>query len=74
MAALKSNEIPRILIGGTSYISIQGTLDFLAKRRTLMLEQVCVRGLPLGDTEFLRGQLFELEIIKHAIQSPPQVS
>jgi hypothetical protein len=68
-----ASKIERISLGGRVYLDMDSCLDFLAKRRTLMLEQVCVRGIPLGDTEFLRGQLFELEIIKHAIQSPPQV-
>lgn len=73
MAPPKSNGLTRILIGGTSYISVQDMLDFLAARATLTLEGLRTRGLPLGDTEFLRGQSFEQEILKHAIQ-PPQVS
>ena len=67
------SEIPRILIGGTNYVSVQLVLDFLAARATLVAEGLRVKNTPLGDTEFLRGQSFELELLKHAIQ-PPQVS
>lgn len=67
-------SIQRISLGGQDYVSVQSLLDFLAKRSTLSFDELRRRGTPLGDTEFLRGQSFELEIIKHAIQPPTQVS
>lgn len=67
------SRIERISLGGRDVIYVQSLLDFLTARATLTLEGLRARGLPLGDTEFLRGQSFEQEILKHAIQ-PPQVS
>jgi hypothetical protein len=62
--------IERVSLGGRDFIAVQSLLDFISIRATLTIEGIRVRGTPLGDTEFLRGQSFEQEIIKHAIQSP----
>jgi hypothetical protein len=68
------SKIVTISLGGKTYLDRDSCLDFLSTRATLVTEGLRVRNTPLGDTEFLRGQSFEIEIIKHAIQSPPQVS
>ena len=66
------SKIVTISLGGKTYLDRDSCLDFLSTRATLVAEGLRIRNTPLGDTEFLRGQSFELEIIKHAIQ-PPQV-
>jgi hypothetical protein len=68
-----ASKIERISLGGRVYLEQQSLLDFLTGRSTLIIEELRRRGTPLGDTEFLRGQSFEQELLKHAIQSPPQV-
>jgi len=68
------SKIKGVSLGGSYYLSQQDLLDFLSKRGTLVAEELRVRGTPLGDTEFLRGQSFELEILKHAILPPAQSS
>ena len=67
-------KIVTISLGGKTYLDCSRLLDFLVVRDRLIIEELRRRGTPLGDTEYLRGQSFELEIIKHAIQSSPQVS
>ena len=67
-----ASKIERISLGGRTYLGQQSLLDFLTERSTLIIEELRRRGTPLGDTEFLRGQSFEQELLKHAIQ-PPQV-
>ena len=68
------SKIERVSLGGRDYLCSQSLLDFLTARSTLIIEELRRRGLPPGDTEFLRGQSFEQEILKHAIQPPSQVS
>lgn len=69
-----ADQIKIILLGGASYVCAEDLLDFLEKRVTLVTKQMLTRGTPLGDTEFLRGQYFEQENIKHAISTPTQVA
>ena len=57
-------------MGGKLYLDQEVLLDFLAERARLVVEGLRVKNTPLGDTEYLRGQSYELEIIKNAI-SPP---
>lgn len=64
------SKIERISLGGRDVIYVQNLLDFLANRARLTLEGLRARGLPIEDTEFLRGQSFEQEILKHAILPP----
>jgi len=68
------SSIEQISLGGKNWLSADSLLAFLAERGRLTLEQLRCRGLPIEDTEFLRGQSFEQEILKHAIQPPTQVS
>ncbi len=63
-------KVVTISLGGRSYLDCESLLDFLAERGKLITEELRRRGTPLGDTEFLRGQFFEQEKIKHVI-SPP---
>lgn len=67
-------ELQVISLGGLDYLSVPDLLDFLSERGTLVTEQLGVRATPLTDTEFLRGQFFEQEIIKNAILPPAQTT
>ena len=69
-----ASKIVMISMGNKTYLDRDSCLDFLAWRSTLIIEELRRRNLPLGDTEFLRGQSFEQELLKHAIQPPTQVS
>lgn len=69
-----TTTVERISLGGRDYVSVQSLLDYAEKRATLLTEGIFRRGTPLIDTEFARGEYFELELLKHAIQSPSQVS
>lgn len=71
---IMANQIKIILLGGASYVCAEDLLDFLENRVKLVTRQMLIRGTPLADTEFLRGQYFEQENIKHAISTPTQVS
>lgn len=68
------SRIVTISLGGRPYLDEQSFLDFLAERGKLITEELRRRGTPPGDTEFLRGQSFEQESIKHAITTSTQVS
>ena len=68
------SKIRRVSLGGKGYLDAESVLDFLAERDRLIIEELRRRGTPLGETEYLRGQSFELENLKYAIQSPPQIS
>lgn len=68
------SRITTISLGGRDYLDEQSFLDFLAERGKLITEELCRRGIPHGDTEFLRGQFFEQETIKHAITTSTQTS
>lgn len=59
-----------ISLGGRAYLSVDDLVDFLTERGKLVTEQLIIRGTPLTDTEFLRGQYLEQEIIKNAIVPP----
>jgi hypothetical protein len=72
--SLDSNKLGVVLLGGKAYVDRDLLLDFLATRVKLTLEELRRKGTPQGDTEFLRGQSFEQEIIKDAIQSPKQTN
>lgn len=67
------SKVVTISLGGRTYLDSESLLDFLENRAKLVTEQLAVRGTPLADTEFLRGQSFEQENIKHAIQPPTQL-
>lgn len=67
-------DLVTVSMGGRVFIDRDSLLDFLSTRARLVLDNLRVRNLPLGDTEFLRGQSFEQEKLKHAIQPPTQVS
>lgn len=60
-------------MGNKVYLDRDSLLDFLAIRANLITEELRRRGTPLADTEFLRGQFFEQQVITNATQ-PPQVS
>lgn len=62
-----SSKIVAISLGGERYLSEKAVLDFLESRARLTNEALCVRGTSLPDTEFLRGQRYEQEILKNAI-------
>ena len=64
----KSSTFVVVSIGGKTYIDQHSLLDFLNKRAKLVLGELRIRNTPLADTEFLRGQSFEQEIIKDALQ------
>ena len=68
---LASSKIKQISVGGRVYLDRESLLDFLAERARLITEELRRRGTPLGDTEFLRGQSFEQELLKHEIDSQP---
>lgn len=67
-------QLTSVLVGGRWVIYQQDLLDFLESRGKLVTEQIMLRGAPLADTEFLRGQHFEQESIKHEIFNSTQVS
>lgn len=72
--ALKSSGIQVISVGGRQYIDQESLLDFLDKRAKLVVMDLRIHGTSLIGTEFLRGQSFEQENIKHAIESSKQSS
>lgn len=65
-------EIKSILIGGRSYLDQSAFLDFLNERAYAVVKGLRVKGTSPTETEFLRGQSFEIESIKSAIQPPTQ--
>jgi hypothetical protein len=67
---MSGSAIKSVSMGGRVYLDQEALLDFLDNRSKLVLDKLKVHGTPLSDTEFLRGQSFEQENIKHAI-SPP---
>lgn len=66
------SKIVTISLGGKTYLDQQSLLDFLTIRGKLIIEELRRRNTPLGDTEFLRGQSFEQETIRHAISPPTE--
>jgi hypothetical protein len=71
------NSVSKVVIismGGKTYLDRDSLLDFLAMRSRLTIEELRCRGTPLGDTEFLRGQSFEQETLRHAIQPTAQTT
>jgi hypothetical protein len=67
---MSGSVIKPVSMGGRVYLDQEAFLDFLDNRARLVLDKLKVHGTPLSDTEFLRGQSFEQENIRHAI-SPP---
>jgi hypothetical protein len=68
------SKVKSVLMGGTTYLDQQSLLDFLAQRSKLIIEELRRRGTPLTDTEFLRGQSYEQQVIINAIQPPTQTT
>jgi hypothetical protein len=69
MSFSKLPELRTISVGGRKYLDANSLLDFLAARATLVAKELRRQGTPHGDTEFLRGQLAEQEILKDATTS-----
>lgn len=63
-------EIQSVSMGGRTYLDRGSLLTFLDKRSRLVVSKLKVHGTTPIETEFLRGQSFEQEIIKDAIQPP----
>ena len=63
-----------VSLGGRTYIDQESLLDFLDERAKLVLKRLRVHDTSLTDTEYLRGQSFEQEIIKDAILPPTQTT
>jgi len=68
-----ASSVKRVSMGGRVYLDQDSMLDFLTNRAKLTIEELRRRGTPLADTEFLRGQSFEQQVIMNEIQ-PPQSS
>jgi hypothetical protein len=69
MVVMGTFKLKSISMGGRIYLDQETLLDFLSNRDTLVTDKLKVHGTSQTDTEYLRGQLFEQEIIKNAIQS-----
>jgi hypothetical protein len=63
-------KVQTVSLGGKVYLDRDSLLDFLGARARLTVEELRRRGTPLADTEYLRGQSFEQQVITDAIQSP----
>lgn len=63
-----SSKIQSVSMGGRTYFDQESLLDFLDNRAKLVVSKLKIHDTPPSETEFLRGQSFEQEIIKDAIK------
>jgi hypothetical protein len=66
--------VKSVSMGGRVYLDQESLLDFLDNRSRLVIDKLRVHGTSQPDTEFLRGQSFEQEKLKHAILPPTQTA